>query len=91
MKPVWTRSALADLQGIRSYIAKEAPETAARVGSRIVEAVDQLGKFPDSGRPGRVKGTRELRISGTPYFIPYRTQEDQVQLLCVFHGRQDYP
>ena len=41
------------------------------------------------GRPGRVSGTRELVIPGTPYIIPYRIRGERLKLVAVFHGRQD--
>jgi len=91
MKRLWTRSAISDLQKIRSYIEQDNPEAASRIGKKIVELVDQLVDFPKSGRVGRVKGTRELIVSGTPYFIPYRVKDRQIQLLRVLHGRQEYP
>jgi toxin ParE1/3/4 len=43
------------------------------------------------GRPGRVKGTRELVIVGTPYIVAYRIKGDAVQVLRVLHGAQKWP
>ena len=44
-----------------------------------------------SGRVGRVEGTRELVVAGTAYLIPYRIKGDDVQLLRVFHEAQKWP
>jgi len=43
------------------------------------------------GRPGRVSGTRELVVPGTPYVIPYRLQGQRIEIIAVFHGRQRWP
>jgi hypothetical protein len=40
---------------------------------------------------GRVSGTREWFVSGTPYFIPGRVQGDRVELRRVFHAGRKGP
>ncbi len=57
-----------------AYIVRDDPEAAARIVERIVTSVEGLGAHPASGRPGRVPGTRELVVSGTPYLVPYRVR-----------------
>jgi toxin ParE1/3/4 len=42
-------------------------------------------------RPGRVPGTRELVAPDTPYVIPYRVRRERLELIAVFHGRQEWP
>jgi toxin ParE1/3/4 len=87
----WTRRALRNLVSLREYIAKDSEQNAALVAARIVEAVDLLQTQPDMGRPGRVLGTRELVVTGTPYVIPYRVRRGRLELIAVFHGRQKWP
>jgi len=58
---------------------------------RIRTAVERLGNFPGVGRFGRVAGTRELVITGTPYIVPYRVQDDAVQIITVLHAAQRWP
>ena len=43
------------------------------------------------GRPGRIAGTRELVVPGTPYLIAYAVLEEQVVVLAVLHGAQRWP
>ncbi len=43
------------------------------------------------GRAGRVPGTRELVISGTPYIVPYRVRGGAVEVLRVFHAARRWP
>ncbi len=91
MRLRWTQEAIHDLTAIRDHIAQDRPEAARKVASRILEAVDHLEQFPESGRPGRVPGTRELVVTGTPYQVPYRIEGDFIELLRVLHGAQRWP
>jgi toxin ParE1/3/4 len=87
----WSRRAIDHLVNLRAFIAHENPNAAARVATAVLTAVDRLAAFPNTGRPGRVSGTRELVVSHTPYVIAYRLQGDRVEVLGVFHGRQRWP
>jgi plasmid stabilization system protein ParE len=60
MMPRFSERAIRNLTSIRNYIAKDSPETAARVVGAIVQAAVRLEQFPLSGRLGRIEGTREL-------------------------------
>jgi len=66
----WTRPALADLEGIGDFIARDNPNAADRIVMRIVKAVEMLRDHPHLGRAGRIAGTRELVIPETPYIVP---------------------
>ena len=88
---VWTRRALARLDQIGAYIAADNPDAAARVVAQIVASVNGLAEFPASGRPGRIKTTRELVISGLPYIVPYRVTVVTVEILTVMHSAQQWP
>jgi toxin ParE1/3/4 len=79
------------IEDIRERIAEDDPQGAIRVILRIREAVGRLAMSPRLGRPGRVPGTRELIVSGTPYIVPYRVKEDVVQIITVLHGAQKWP
>jgi len=48
-------------------------------------------EFPESGRPGRVPGTRELVIPGTFYVAAYTVTKTNVRILRVLHGAQIWP
>ena len=51
----------------------------------IVSAARPLINFPASGRVGRIAGTRELVITGTPYVAAYAVTPSAVRILRVFH------
>jgi len=87
----WSRRARGDLRDIAAYIAQDNPDAADCVTDRIVAATETLSTFPSIGRPGRIDGTRELVVSGTPYIVPYRIRPDRVELIAVLHGAQQWP
>jgi plasmid stabilization system protein ParE len=66
MRLEWSAYALADRMAIFDYIEADSPQAAVAVDDRIREQVQTLARFPRSGRPGRIEGTRELVISRTP-------------------------
>jgi toxin ParE1/3/4 len=43
------------------------------------------------GPPGRVAGTRELIVAGTPYIVAYRVAASQVDALAVIHASRRWP
>jgi toxin ParE1/3/4 len=88
---VWSPRAIEHLAHLRAHIAQDNPKAANRIGGTLLEAVERLAELPNLGRPGRVAGTRELVVPGTPYVIPYRLRGDRLEIIAVFHGRQKWP
>ncbi len=91
MRLAWAEPALRDLAAARLYIARDNPAAATRQVERILTAAAGLVRFPESGRPGRRAGTRELVVGRTPYLLPYRISGDVIEILRVLHGRQRWP
>jgi toxin ParE1/3/4 len=92
MTLVWTDAAIADLVALHDYISNDNPAAANLMVRRIVDLVEQqLPHLPQSGRQGRVPKTRELVISGSPYFVPYRVVGDTIAILRVIHGARGWP
>jgi toxin ParE1/3/4 len=88
---VWSPPAIEHLAHLRGYIAQDNPKAANRVAAALLDAVERLAELPNLGRPGRVAGTRELVVPGTPYVIPYRLRGDRLEVIAVFHGRKKWP
>ncbi len=88
---VWSPRAIAHLAELRAYIAHDRPSAAGRIAATLLAAVESLAEFPNLGRPGRVVGTRELVVRGTPYVIPYRLRGERLEIVAAFHGRQKWP
>ena len=91
MRLRYTRLALADLEEAHAFIRAENPRAAQAMLARIREAVDRLVTFPDSGRPGRVGGTRELIVANTPFVVAYRVTPGTVDILAVIHASRRWP
>ena len=91
MRVKWLRSALANLDAEARYISEDNPSAASATVLAIVKAVEHLEKYPAMGRAGRVTGTRELVVPGTPYIVPYRVRIDVIEIIRVFHGARKWP
>ena len=87
----YTRQALADLDEAREHIALDRPASAQAISQRIREAISGLAQFPERGRGGRVSGTRELVIPGTPFLVAYRISSGHVDVLAILHGARQWP
>jgi len=91
VKLVWSAFALSDRGEIYDYIESESPRSAAMMDKRISESVELLLDFPESGRLGRVKGTRECVIPRSPYIGAYIVTGEVIRILRVLHGAQLWP
>ena len=91
MKFAWTRLALSDLGSAYDYVAEEDASAAVRMIERIEKALEAVGRHPKIGRPGRVEGTRELVVSGTPFIVPYRVKAKRIEVLALTHGARRWP
>ncbi len=87
----WLRLALADLDELMVYIAKDNPEAATKVAGKIWETTRILSNHPAMGKPGRLPGTREMVVTGTSYIVPYRVVANEVQILRILHGARKWP
>jgi len=87
----WGPLAEEDLAEIVSYIAADNPRAAYEIHNRVREAAAPLGTHTHLGRIGRVKGTRELVISSTPFIAAYRVTRSAVVILRVLHGARKWP
>jgi toxin ParE1/3/4 len=84
----WTTEAADELEATVRYIQQDNPTAARNLAQAVVNRIEQLAAFPSLGRPGEVLGTREL-IS-QPYVIVYRSTEEVVEILHIWHGAQDW-
>jgi toxin ParE1/3/4 len=91
MQVKWLKTAAQNLDDETIYLAKENPKIARTFFNHILKSVNQLAKFPELGRPGRVVGTREPVIQKYPYIVPYRIKDNTVEVLRVFHTSRVWP
>lgn len=91
MRIEWLPAAEASLRAQLDWIADRDPWAAIDMGDAILSAVSRLADFPAIARQGRVAGTRELVVVGTPYVVVYRIEPSVVLVLRILHGAQRWP
>ena len=91
MDIIWSRRAIRAVENIADYIAQDDPQAAYNVTEAIRRSVLSLADFPQMGRTGRITGTREIVVTGLPYFIPYRIRGNRVEILDVIHTSRRFP
>ena len=84
----WTTEAADEFEAAVKHIQQDNPTAGRNVAQAVIDRIEQLATFPALGRPGEVKGTREL-IS-PPYVVVYRSTEEIVEILHIWHGAQDW-
>jgi toxin ParE1/3/4 len=87
----WTRLARSDIKAAHEYVAADSADAADQFLDRIQEAAAVLFRHPMAGRTGRIPGTRELVVSGTPWIVPYRIRRGFIDILAVIHGARRWP
>ena len=92
MKIIWSPLAIDRVSEIAEYIALDNPVAAEKWVDDIFDSVKRLKQFPNSGRiipELPLENFREI-IFGN-YRIIYRTEENQISVLTVRHGKQVLP
>jgi len=90
LKIVWTEKAEKQLAEIEAYIRQDSERAARNTVLRLIRKTnDQLTRFPGSGKPGRMYGTRELYFSDIPYLVVYKADKETVTVIVVFHVAQN--
>ena len=88
---IWTEPALDDLDAIAAYIALDKPWAANRFVQRAIARVEQLALFPlAGGKPRELSGTPYRQIVIPPLRIFYRAADDQVFIVYVMRGEQQF-
>jgi len=91
VKLVFDDLALADLEGIYNWIAKDNAKAALAVVERLFASVEHLATFPLMGHTGRDEGTFEWVVPKLPYIVVYEihSDRDEVIVVAVVHGAQE--
>ncbi|MEX2621870.1 MAG: type II toxin-antitoxin system RelE/ParE family toxin [Egibacteraceae bacterium] len=91
MRVEWLPEAEQSLAVQLEWIAEHNPRAALDMGDAMHAAVGRLADYPAMARSGRVAGTRELAVVGTPYLVVYRLEPAAVVILRILHGAQRWP
>jgi toxin ParE1/3/4 len=87
----WLKSALLSRRKLISYIETRNIWAAIDLDDAITRSIVFLAEHPLAGRVGRVKATRELAVTGTPYLVVYRVTADSIVIIRILHGAQNWP
>lgn len=82
-----------DLLDIREYIALDSEEEAVKVVSKILNDMERIGDFPDSGTllSNKVRCDARYRYIITySYATIYRVENDAVYVTNVLHLARDF-
>jgi plasmid stabilization system protein ParE len=89
---VWTDPAIADLEEIMDFIARDSPRYALDVGERIYEAAGKLELGPRAGWMVPEFGVDHFReVLMRPYRIIYEIRDGACYIVAVIHGRRELP
>jgi plasmid stabilization system protein ParE len=85
----WSPEALADVEAIAAYIARDSSAYAGAVVEKILETTRHLKNFPRLGRivPEIGKDTIRERFVYS-YRVIYGIYEDKVTVAAVIHGKR---
>lgn len=87
---VWTSAARADIDGILEFYEQVDPRVGLLLVDRIEAAAEGLRRY-DTGRPGRIAGTREKSVAKTRHVLVYEIHADEVIVFRVVHTSQNWP
>ena len=84
-----------DLKGIQDYISNEgeSPQTALKVIEKILDRIEDLLHFPDTGTllSPKVNFPTNYRYArATGYLVFYRHENNQIFVDRIIHGKRDY-
>ena len=91
---IWSPAARRDLQELLSYIGEHDPVAAERFGCGVLNAVERLVRFPESGRTVPEFGDPAIReLIRRPCRIVYRldTGKRLVELARIWHAARGIP
>lgn len=92
---IWSPQALADVEAIGDFLAREAPRYAQMISDGIFDAVERLEVFPRSGRKVPEiddDAMREILYRGYRilYVLSGLEGDEEVKVLTVFHSSMPF-
>jgi len=91
-KLIWSPRSLRDLESIRDYVAADSPRYATLVVARIIQGVERLASFPESGRVVPERSDPQLReVIVRPYRVVYRLRPGVVEIATAFRASRLFP
>lgn len=91
MNIVWSAAAVRHLLEAIDFIRAESAKGSLSVRRRILKTAARLGQMPNSGRTGRIEGTREAVVPGTSFIVVYQVSKDAVEIVGIWHTARLWP
>jgi toxin ParE1/3/4 len=91
MRVRFARPAQADLRLIYDYVARDNPQEASRLITRLMERAWALGESPYEGRETDEPNARVLVVPRLRYFIFYTIEADEVHITHIRHTSRRRP
>lgn len=84
---IWSPQSLQDVDSIAAFIAKDSDQYASLFVLDVLQAVDRLSDFPESGRiVPEIKDPSIREIIFGNYRVIYRLGKRSVEIVTVHHG-----
>lgn len=91
MRVHYTASAISDLRCIVQFgIEHDLPDPAGFIRG-LRDRLARLAEIAHPGRKGRLASTREWVVTGTPYIAVFQRADEDVTIVRVLHGAQQWP
>lgn len=87
---IWRPEAERQFLGMLEYIAARNAPASLRIKRLVDDRIALALAVPGIGRPGRVRGTRELVVHPN-YIVIYTHDGTSLRVIRVLHSRQCYP
>ena len=89
-KLIWTEPALADLEAIYDFIAKDSEYYASSFLEEIIQQPEKLIDFPEIGRIVPEADQNDIReLIFQNYRIIYQLDDEIIMLLTVIHAKRE--
>jgi len=88
-KIVYGERALKNLESIEAYLVERSQDSARNVLAEIKFSIELFGKFPSIDRELPGLGMRTYLARRYPYRIQYRVVGATIEVLQIYHPRQN--
>lgn len=87
----WSQEAFDWLKNVRDYIAKDKPLVAQKIAKGMIEKIERLRDFPESGYRLGAASSKQIRVLLYGHYrIVYQVNRDKdIDILGIFHGALD--
>lgn len=86
---IWAEQAWQEWANQYRFYFTRNPEVARRMRRLVMQGAERLRQYPRIGKPGRMEGSRELSITGTPFLVVYEEDPVRIEILHVYDARQN--